>query len=256
MAFSAKGYYYDNQLRSYMLQFMAIFSGIQVNIGGRNEDSPRLITVPIHYSDPDRVVAAIIANNTQNAPIRLPTMSARIRNMTFAADRAHGVGTSRRESYVPLGGLVPDDIQVIDQRAPTPYNLELELNIMTSNTDQMWQILEQIMVLFDPQLIIQTSDDLFDMSRVTSVTLTSGPSYEHPHPSGQDIRYVQTSMTFEMPAYFTIPTIVKNQFVEQIKMRIGAVGVSDNTNIDIIEELDSQLIPYATIADASDLTPM
>lgn len=253
MAFQRNGYYYDQQLRNHTLQFMAIFSGLQVQVGKWNGNDESLISVPVHYGDPDRVVAAILANNTQNTPVRLPAMSAYMKGLSIATDRMHGVGVERRNSHVPVGGLVPDDIQVIYQRNPVPYMMEMELSVMTSNTDQMWQILEQIMVLFDPQLTIQTTDSLFDMSRVTSVTLTGGPTYENPYPAGQEKRYVKAVLTFEMPIYLSIPADVKKNYVERILMRIGAVSNMANTSEEIIADLDGQGIPYQLVLSEADL---
>lgn len=253
MAFQRDGYYYDQQIRNYTLQFMAIFSGLQVQVGKWNGEDEQLISVPVRYGDPDRVVAAILANNTQNSPIRLPVMSAYMRGLQVAPDRMHGTGVERRNTYVPVGGLVPDDIQVIYQRNPTPYNMDMELSIMTSNTDQMWQIVEQILVLFDPQLTVQTSDSLFDMSRLTSVTLVNGPSYDNAYPAGQEKRYVKVALTFEMPIYLSVPADIKKNYVERILMRIGAVSSSSNTSDEIIADLDSQGIPYELIISEKDL---
>lgn len=253
MAIQRNGYYYDQQIRNYTLQFMAIFSGLQVQIGKWNTEDEKLISVPVRYGDPDRVVAAILANNTQNAPIRLPIMSAYMKGLQIAPDRMHGVGVERRNSYVPTGGLMPDDIEVVYQRNPVPYVMDMELSIMTSNTDQMWQIIEQLMVLFDPQLTVQTSDSLFDMSRLTSVTLTGGPAYENPYPSGQEKRYVKAVMNFEMPIYLSVPADVKKNYVERIYMRIGAVSTGANSSEEIVSELDGQGIPYELILSDADL---
>ena len=253
MAIQRNGYYYDQQIRNYTLQFMAIFSGLQVQVGKWNSEEEKLISVPVRYGDPDRVVAAILSNNTQNSPIRLPVMSAYMKGLQIAPDRMHGVGVERRNSYVPTGGLLPDDIEVVYQRNPVPYVMDMELSIMTSNTDQMWQIIEQLMVLFDPQLTVQTSDSLFDMSRLTSVTLTGGPAYENPYPSVQEKRYVKAVMNFEMPIYLSIPADIKKNYVERIYMRIGAVSTGANSSEEIVSELDGQGIPYELILSDADL---
>ena len=142
MAFRRDGYYYNKQITNYILQFMAIFTGLQVQVGKWNTKDEYFISVPIHYGDQDRVVAAILANNTQNTALRLPALSAHMQGLEVAKDRMHGTGTERRNSYVPMGGLVPDDIQVIKQRQPVPYNMTMELAIFASNTDQYLQIIE------------------------------------------------------------------------------------------------------------------
>lgn len=253
MAFNRDGYYYDQQLKRYMLQFMAIFTGLQVQTGKWNGEDESFISVPIHYGDPDRVVAAILANNNQNTPIRLPVMSAYSKGLEIATGRMHGVGVERRNTYTPMGGLVPDDMQVIHQLSPTPYDMDVELTICTSNTDQMFQILEQILPLFDPQLNLQLSDALFDMSRLTCVTLKSGPYYENPYPSGTERRFIKAVLTFSMPVYLSMPANVKRDFVERIYIRIGAVSTGANTSEEMVADLDAQGIPYELILSEDDL---
>lgn len=266
-----KAYYYDHQLRSYILQFMAIFSGLQVSVGKRDTgqtvdvetcDGPvpepvitesRLISVPIHYGQVDRVVAAILGDNTQNKPLRLPTMSAYLRSLDFAPNYNAGIGTERRNTYLPTGGLIPDDIRVVYQRRAFPFMVEMELAIYASNTDQHFQIMEQILMLFDPSLQIQTSDALFDMGKITQVELTN-MSLDTNYPIGTDRRIIQSTLNFKMPIYLQTPADVRKDFVEKIYARIGAVSLSSTNSYDIIAELDAQGIDYELLMSVDDLT--
>jgi hypothetical protein len=251
MAFQRDGFWYDQQIKRWVTQYMAIFQGLQVQVGKWNTESEQLITVPIHFGSPDKVVAALIANNTQNQPMRLPIMAAQISSLDIAKDRMHGTGFNRRESYVPVGGLVPNDIKVIHQRMPVPYDLEMKLGICVSNTDQHLQILEQILPLFDPQLQIQSSDAPFDMTRLTSVELKSGPAFEQNSLLVTDTRIIQSTMVFTMPIWINIPAEVRRDFIEKIYIRIGAVDTAASSNEEIVLELDQQGIPY-TLAESAD----
>lgn len=247
------GYFYDKQVENYVLQFMAIFGGLQVQLGKYGSEDPQFITVPIYYGQPDRVVAAILAENVQNKPIRLPAMSAFIKGFNFAADKVHGLGQERRVTYTPVGGLVPNDTVVVHQLMPVPYDMDIELTIVSSNTDQQWQILEQIMPLFTPQLEIQTGDSPLDPSRINQVTLTAGPNMDNPNPIGTDKRILQCSMHFTVSIQISVPAQVKKDLVQKIYLRLGAVGASTST-MDIISELDAEGIPYQLIFDASNIT--
>lgn len=253
MGFRREGYYYDQQLKSYILQFMAIFSGLQVQIGKWNNKDERLISVPIHYGSQDRVVASIVAQNTQNTPLRLPVMSAYMRGINMAQNRMVGTGTERRKAYVPVGGLIPDDIEVIHQRKPVPYDLDMELAIYVSNSDQHFQILEQILPLFDPQLNIQTSDAPFDWTRLTHVLMT-GISPDTTYPSGTDRRIIQSTLTFTIPIWIDTPADVRKDFVEKIYVRVGAVSTELTDSFEIVGDLDSQGIPYKLALDGSNIT--
>ncbi len=275
MAIPKAAFYYDKQIRSYTLQFMAIFAGLQVQVGqlktGGTVTEPdptcedpdgttqvpeivpeRLISVPIHYGHSDRIVAAILADNVQTKPIRLPVMSAVIKGIKLSQERMHGQKVERRNAYVPVGGLVPDDIQVIHQYMPVPYDLTMELAIYVSNTEQHFQILEQIFMLFDPQMTIQKSDSPFDWTRLTQVTLDD-ISLDQNYPIAQDRRIIQSTLSFTMPVWISAPADVRRDFVEKIFVRIGVVSTAALTNYDIIAELDAQGIQYELWFDADDL---
>jgi len=242
MAF--KHYYYDHQIKKYILQFMAIFAGMQAAVGKNDRsDKEELISVPIMYGNRDRVVAWIKGEQTQNKPIRLPIMSAVISGISLAPERRKGVGVVRRNSYLPRGGLVPDDISTVRQQMPIPYTLNANVAIWASNHEQRYQILEQLLVVFDPMVQIQKNDALFDWTKITTVELT-GIDYEDNYPIGVDRRMLITNLTFDFPIYISAPANVKDDFVKDIYARIGVVSNSSLTNEEMVAELDAQGIAY------------
>ncbi len=238
-----KEFYYDEQLKKYLIQFMAIFADMTVRVGWTGDKEPRLIKVPVYAGSKDRVVAAIKSENTQNKPIRLPTMSAHITALDYAPERAKGKGGNRRQTHMPTGGLFPDDITAVEQRMPVPYNATMELSIWASNQDQHYQILEQILMIFNPHLQIQRSDDVFDWTKISMVEMT-GISPEENFPAGADRRIIRTSLTFQVPIWIATPADVHKRVVHDIYMRIGAVSQAANSSEDIVAELDAQGIPY------------
>ncbi len=238
-----EGYYYNHQLRQYLVQFMAIFAGMEVSVGKTAELEARTIKVPIKNASSDRVVASIITENTQNKPIRLPLFSAQMTNVVLAPQLRKGVAQTRRNSHMPTGGVFPDDIKVVRQRMPVPYVATFDLGIWASNQDQHYQLLEQILMLFDPILQIQTSDDVHDWARVTTVELV-GINFEENLPAGVDRRLIQTTLNFEVPIYISAPAEVHDKFVQDIFIRIGAVSTAARTSEDIVAELDAQGIEY------------
>ena len=242
MAF--KKYYYNNQVKSYMLQFMAVFAGLQVQIGKNDRsDDGELISVPIMYGNRDRVVGWIKGEHTQNKPLRIPMMSANISGIDMAPELRKGTGNVRRQSYLPRGGVVPDDIEVVRQHMPVPYRLNADLSIWTSNTEQRYQLLEQILVVFDPFVQIQKNDAVFDWTKLTNVELL-GLGYEDNYPIGTDRRLLISTLNFQMPIYLSAPANVKDDFVKDIWVRIGAVDFTSNTPEEIVADLDAQGIEY------------
>lgn len=253
MAIQRDGYYYNQQLRNYILQFMAIFNGLQVQVGKWNTEDERLISVPIRYSHIDRVVASILSDNTQNKPLRLPIMSAYMRNLSLNKEYMAGTGMEHRIAYTPVGGLVQQDTTVVHQRRPVPYKLEMELCLYASNTDQHFQMLEQILPLFDPTLSIQVSDSVLDMKRLTILELNN-IGLETNLPISTDRRICQSTLSFEMPIWFDTPVDIRKDFIQKIFMRIGAVSAGVVGSYEIVADLDGQGIDYELTQDASDLT--
>lgn len=266
VGFPENSFYYDKQIKSCIIQFMAIFTGLKVQVGKKKTgeyteikdcndqivdtqpvvEDESLISVPVYYGAMDRVVAAFFTENTQNKPLRLPLMSAYLRSIELAKNRMSGTGFERRHTYAPMGGLIPDDLKVVHQRMPVPYELTFDLAIFTSNTDQQFQILEQILLLFDPQLEIQTSDAPFDWSRMTAVELI-GINNEQNFPVSGDRRIIQITLQFKVIMYLSAPASIRKDFVEKVLMRIGAVSSAAENNYDIIAELDSQGLQYEEI---------
>lgn len=236
-------YWYDHQFKRYLVQFMAIFADMNVRVGRNEDKEPRLITVPTYAASKDRVVAAIKSENTQNKPIRLPAMSGAIVGFEMAPDRRKGVPNSRRHTFMPTGGVFPTDFKVVEQRMPVPYDLTMELTIWASNQDQHYQIIEQIMMLFNPIIQIQTSDDVFDWTQIISVELM-GIRPEENLPAGNDRRLIQTTMEFKVPVYVSAPANVHDKYIKDIYLRVGAVSTAAESSYDIVAELDSQEIPY------------
>jgi len=247
-----ENFYYNEQIKSYLVQFMAIFSGLQVQLGKRDNNAPQLISVPIHYGNMDRVVAAIASENTQNKPIRLPMLSTYLTGIDLDPTIRKGVGTKRSTAYTPRGGLFPDDVKNVEQLMPVPYKARTEVSIYASNTDQMNQILEQILMLFDPMVQIQTSDGALDWTKITTVTLET-INNENNYPSATDKRMIVWTLGFSFTIYISAPADLKSNIIKKINVRIGVInGTIDPSTVTDI--LDGENLDYETWFDLEDVS--
>jgi hypothetical protein len=206
---------------------MEIFRGLQVKTGVGKDGVEKYIDVPVAYGSKDRVTAAILAGNTQNKPLRLPTMSAYLQGIALANDRFKGIDTERKTTYMPRGGLFPDDVTMIIQLMPVPYRLTMQLAIYSSNINTHLQILEQILILFNPSIQIQTSDAAYDQGKITTVELKD-IGMEENYPIGADRRIITSQLTFDIIMYLTAPTQVRDEAIRNIRMRIGHLSILAN----------------------------
>lgn len=248
-------YYYDAQFKRYITQFMAIFAGMQVMVGASTTLPSRLIKVPIAYGSRDRVVSWIKSSQTQSQPLRIPAFSAFLRNVQLAPELRKGVGQTRRQIVARNNGRAfPENLEVVKQLMPVPYKMTFELCTLTSNDDQHFQIQEQIMMLFDPQLQIQTSDDPLDWTQITTVTL-QGINWEENFPAGADKRITMSVLSFEVVAYLSGPAEFKNNYIESIKVRLAIVPTSTDFGDEFatLNAMNQSGAEYITIFDSSNI---
>lgn len=234
-------YFYSAQIRNLVTQVMAVFANLKVRVGASETKDSRLISIPIHYGSKDKVVASIKADNTQNKPIRVPCMSVYMTRLDMAPELRKSVGQTRRNTYLSDGGVFPEDIRVVHQLMPVPYKAGLELAIFTTSTEQHFQLLEQILTLFNPFLQLQTSDDVMDWTRVTNIELM-GVNFNETYPPGTERRFLLSTLDFEVPIYLTIPADVRDKFVADIMVRVAGIGGTTVTAADMAEN------PYDTVA--------
>ena len=238
-------YFYEEQLRTYILQFCSIFYGLQVKTGKGECAEEQFISVPTVVGNRDRVVAAIMSGNTRNRAFSLPCMAAYMQNLEMAPERRKNPSFLDSRVTMRTGGIFPQDLTVVKRAMPVPYNMTMELSIYASNTQQIHQILEQILVLFNPDVQIQKSDGEFDWTKITKVELV-GINNEENYPMGSDRRMIVWTLNFMVPIFLSIPAAVKDEVVRKIVIQIGDLGSMSLNEVDENGELQPFSDPYAT----------
>lgn len=242
-------YYYNQQLKKFIVGFANIFTGLKVRTGKDGCGEVSEIEVPLIYGSRDRVVSAIGASNTQNKQYTLPMMACYQTGLELDPNRMKGVNQVDRRSYLEQGGVFPDDVKSIKRVMPVPYNMQMELSIHASNTDQLYQILEQILILFDYDLQLQFNDAPFDWSRVTSLFLT-GINNEENYPLGIDRRILIWTLQFNLPIWLSPPIEIRNEIIQSINLRYGNL---DDFTLDEIDE-NGNLAPFTNPWATSQIT--
>lgn len=244
-------YFYDEQFRKYLIQFMMIFSDMKVQVGKNDLNSKSdKILVPIKHGSVDRVVQAILSDNTQNKLLRLPMMSAKILDVSMAPDKFKGMQATHRKVFLPLGEELPNGLEVVRRRMPVPYDLTFELGIYASNIDQQFQILEQILLVFDPSVQIQTSDKDFDWTKINTVNLET-ISLDENYPSGQDRRMLTSTLTFSTTIYISAPVNYKKDFIKSVQIRLATLHTFENTQ-EVVKDVSRPYPPYEKLFDIDD----
>ena len=205
-------HFYDGQIRRYVTQMIRLLSNFTYKDG-----KGALVKVPVMYGDITRQVGHIMRDNSENKIPSAPRISVYISGLSLDRDR---VSDSTFVSKVHLRERTYDSAGkeylntqgknvTVERLMPTPYTLEMTADIWSTNTDQKLQIMEQILMMFNPSLEIQTTDNYVDWTSLSVVELTNITFASNTIPTGTETEIDVASMTFQMPIYISPPTKVK-----------------------------------------------
>jgi hypothetical protein len=236
-------FFYDEQIRRFLLQFARIFSNFQVEYG-RNEEGTdhTLIRVPVKYGDWSRQAQTVLQNNSASTMPSTPTMTFYITALDYDRPRIQEpnfVSTIavRQRTYdadTDTYETTQGNAFTIDRLMPVPYKMTVNLDIWTSNTNQKMQLLEQILVLFNPALEIQSTDNYIDWTSLTTCDLQSVKWSSRTVPVGTTDPIDIATLTFTLPIWISSPAKVKKLgVVERIVANIfDAQGDASNAILD------------------------
>ena len=214
-------YFYSGQIKRFLQQFIRLLSNFNVAYGNDRDGVTTLMRVPIYYGDSSRQVSSIIAKNSENNLPAVPAMAVYIAGLKYDRPRlqepSHVSKVFFRERAIdPQTGEYTNyqgDVVTVERLMPVPYLLTLKVDLWTSNTDQKLQLIEQIAVLFNPSLEIQSSDSYVDWTSLSVVTLTDNTFSSRTVPVGAEDPIDVAGMTFEIPIWLSAPAKVKKQGV-------------------------------------------
>lgn len=236
-------FFYDEQIRRFLLQFARIFSNFQVEYGRDEEGTNHtLVRVPVKYGDWSRQAQTVVNNNSASTMPSTPMMTFYITALDYDRPRIQEpnfVSTIavRQRTYdadTDTYETTQGNAFTIDRLMPVPYKLTINLDIWTSNTNQKMQLLEQILVLFNPALEIQSTDNYIDWTSLTTCDLESVKWSSRTIPVGTDNPIDIATLTFTVPIWISSPAKVKKLgVVERIVANIfDAQGDASNAILD------------------------
>jgi hypothetical protein len=154
-------FFYDQQIRRFLLQFARVFSNFDVEYGanqagqGPGSDADTLVRVPVRYGDSSRQAQTILQNNSANDMPSTPMMSFYVTDLKYDRPRMQepyfvdNIRVRQRtyDTATDTYETTQGNAFTIERAMPVPYEMTINLDIWTSNTNQKMQLLEQILTL-------------------------------------------------------------------------------------------------------------
>ena len=247
-------YFYDNQIRRFLIQFARIFSNWYVTKGKDPAGNDILIRVPIQYGDQSRQVSTVIANNSPSSLPSAPMITYYISGLEYDQTRTQSpyfvdkTSVRRRtfnedtQSFETTQG----DAFTVERLMPVPYTLRITVDFWTTNYNQKLELLEQLGVLFNPSMEIQSTDNFIDWTSLSVVyqdRLTFS-SRTLPVGSGNPIDIM--TWTFYMPIWISSSAKIKKLGViyKIIASIFQGNALTDMQDDDLLLGTRQKITPY------------
>jgi hypothetical protein len=247
-------FFYDNQVRRFLIQFAKIFSNWQVTKGKDPAGNEILVRVPVMYGDSSRQASTILANNSASnlpsAPLITYYISAleydqrRTQDPTFidkiqVRQRSYNAETQQYEQ-------VQGQAFTVERLMPVPYTLRITVDCWTTNYQQKLELIEQLGTLFNPSLEIQSTDNFIDWTSL-SVVYQDGLTFSSriiPQGTGNPIDVL--SWKFYMPIWLSNAAKLKKMGV--IEKVIASIfkgqALQDIQDDDLLLGTRQKITPY------------
>lgn len=150
-----KDYFFFNLTRKVIIQLLDTLNDI--TIARYNDDGTirKYIKVPLKFAPKDRDYAWLYNRSHQ---MILPQMAMFLTQFAYASDRQVNKNAFFTQSVSGSSGINSEmgtDSEIIRAINPVPYDLSFDLSIATKYTDDMTQVIEQILPYFAPEIYIR-----------------------------------------------------------------------------------------------------
>jgi hypothetical protein len=245
-----------------LLQFARVFSNFDVEYGpnqagqGPGSEVDTLVRVPVRYGDASRQAQTILQNNSANDMPATPLMTFYITDLKYDRPRmqepyfVNNIQVRQRtyDSATDTYETTQGNAFTIERAMPVPYEMTVNLDIWTSNTNQKMQLLEQILTLFNPGLEIQSTDNYIDWTSLTVLYLKDVRWSSRVIPVNADNPIDIATLSFTLPMWITPPAKVKKLgVIERIIASVYDVQgdlAESLTNSDLLLGTRQRFTPY------------
>jgi hypothetical protein len=247
-------FFYDNQIRRFLIQFAKIFSYWEVTKGKDPAGNEILVRVPIMYGDSSRQASTIIANNSASNLPSAPLITYYISGLEYDQRRTQDptyvdkVNVRQRTFNTDTGQYesVQGQAFTVERLMPVPYTLRITVDFWTTNYQQKLELIEQLGTLFNPSMEIQSTDNFIDWTSL-SVVYQDGLTFSsRTIPQGTANPIDVMSWKFYMPIWLSNAAKLKKMgVIEKVIASIfKGTALQDIQNDDLLLGTRQKITPY------------
>lgn len=136
--------YYNETIKKVVIAFGALFSGMKVIRRNNAGDVIEVVQVPIAYSPKEKTLRRVDEDPNLTDPVfsTMPRMGFEITGYNYDASEM-----TNKNNIIKC--VSPDGMSYT--YTPVPYNINLQLSVLSKGTEDSLAIIEQILPLFSPE---------------------------------------------------------------------------------------------------------
>lgn len=254
-----KPYFYDAQFKRLIVQVLASFAGYQIRTGVQRDGKHHFMDVPVIYGSMDRTVGYLLQGGSENTVAYLPIMSLidtgyrqknEWRQQPQHIEKLQFTERARDADGKLIVGQ-PGRRTTVERYMPVPYEVSFELAIWTSNKDTAFQLVEQLGVVFNPEMDIALSNGIADWGFLTTLDFDGDIRIESVQADGTNSDpFTVHSMSFKTTLWLSAPSkVLATKNIHEIHVPILDMGTYDGETLmaqtvkfDELEQLDKCVI--------------
>ena len=205
--------FYHETLRKCIIGFGTLFNDIHITRKDSSGNTIQSMKVPLAYGAKQKFLTRLREDPslTKTVAITLPRIGFEIGQIAYDSTRK-----LNKIQKVKKAGSAGNKVDT--QYMPVPYNIDFELYVMSKNSDDALQIVEQILPYFQPDYTI-TINDIVQMSSKRDVPIVlTGISYEDNYAGDwAERRAIIYTMSFTAKCYLYGP-VISGQVITKVQV--------------------------------------
>lgn len=190
------------QFERYIGQFARVFTGFQVQDGVTRGGELHTRTVPVVYGNMSRIVATVLNKRSRNTTASIPVIAV---NMLGLQTDETNKRTPHHKDSISLHGTGRD--AVMERLIGPQFIMSMEASIYASSMEELFEILEQILLIFNPRVTIQVDTNARNADCITDIILRDIQP-EIQYPMSDNNRIVMLTMNFDVPVRLQYPSSI------------------------------------------------
>ena len=162
-------YFYNESLRKTIIAFGSLFNEITIIRKNNQGDTVQTMKVPLAYGPKQKFLVRLTQDPGANQPIAMTLPRIGFEIQSFDYDPVRKLNRIIKQKKVS-NAKSKELKQMSTQYTPVPYNMQFELFVMTKNSDDGIQIVEQILTFFQPEYTVSIRE-VPDMDIVRDVPI-------------------------------------------------------------------------------------